>query len=366
MPRSAARFRSITTRSSGRARDVTARDVHDGGVLIDQIDSLRRVLIELVQIRTRQGVLDAAASRSTASLEHRAAGALDGDDGFSPVRLDQRPRHRHEVGLRVRAIADRHQPREDDALIRLATARPKAVIASVSDTPGILSRRSRAMRSSSDCVAARLDPTGRRANTWNRDSSSSGTKFSPDALNSGYVESDDDRARDHDRPAVGHRPLEQPRVGAIDVAVEAPARHFVVLVVLLHADPARREHRRQRERDEQADRDRRRRGQAERRHEAADDAAHEADREEHGEQRQRRRHDGEADLARALDRRLERRHSLLFDEPVDVLEHDDRVVDDDADHQRQREHRHLVEREAERGHQRERADDRRRNRDAPR
>ena len=68
-----------------------------------------------------------------------------------------------------------------------------------------------------------------------------------------------------------------------------------------------------------------------------------------GEQRQRRRHDRQADLARALDRRLERRHALLLDEPVDVLEHDDRVVDDDADHQRQREHRHLVQREAERG-----------------
>ncbi len=77
----------------------------------------------------------------------------------------------------------------------------------------------------------------------------------------------------------------------------------------------------------------------------------------------RRRHDREADLARALDRRLERRHALLFDEAVDVLEHDDRVVDDDADHQREREHRHLVEREAERGDDGERADDRRRDRD---
>ena len=26
-------------------------------------------------------------------------------------------------------------------------------------------------------------------------------------------------------------------------------------------------------------------------------------------------------------------HALLFDEAIDVLEHDDRVVDDDADHQ---------------------------------
>ena len=33
----------------------------------------------------------------------------------------------------------------------------------------------------------------------------------------------------------------------------------------------------------------------------------------------------------ALDRRLHRRHPLLFHEPVDVLEHHDGVVDDDAD-----------------------------------
>ena len=63
-------------------------------------------------------------------------------------------------------------------------------------------------------------------------------------------------------------------------------------------------------------------------------------------------------------RRLERRHLLLFDEAEDVLEHDDRVVDDDADHQHQREHRHAVEREVERRHHAERRDDRRRNRDA--
>ena len=40
-----------------------------------------------------------------------------------------------------------------------------------------------------------------------------------------------------------------------------------------------------------------------------------------------------------------RRHPLLFDEAVDVLEHDDRVVDDDADREREREHGHRVQRE---------------------
>ena len=38
-------------------------------------------------------------------------------------------------------------------------------------------------------------------------------------------------------------------------------------------------------------------------------------------------------------------HVLLFDVPEDVLEHDDRVVDDDADGERQAEQRHVVQRE---------------------
>ena len=54
---------------------------------------------------------------------------------------------------------------------------------------------------------------------------------------------------------------------------------------------------------------------------------------------------------------------LLLDEPVDVLEHDDRVVDHDADRQRQREQRDRVEREAHEPDQAEGRDDRRRDRD---
>ena len=56
---------------------------------------------------------------------------------------------------------------------------------SVSETPGSCSRMSRAIRSISDVVAARLDPTGSRTETWNRDSSSFGVKLIPDARKSG-------------------------------------------------------------------------------------------------------------------------------------------------------------------------------------
>ena len=55
---------------------------------------------------------------------------------------------------------------------------------------------------------------------------------------------------------------------------------------------------------------------------------------------------------------LKRGHSLFLDEAVNILEHDDRVVDHDTDHQRQGKHRHLVQRVTERGDERERRDDR--------
>ena len=64
-----------------------------------------------------------------------------------------------------------------------------------------------------------------------------------------------------------------------------------------------------------------------------------------------------------VDRGLERVLVLLLDEAVDVLQHDDRVVDDDADRERQRQHRHHVEREAHVPDQAEGGDDRGRDRD---
>ena len=78
----------------------------------------------------------------------------------------------------------------------------------------------------------------------------------------------------------------------------------------------------------------------------ADHARHEEDRDEHRDQRGRDRDDREADLARAAQRRLERRLAVL-DVAHDVLEHHDRVVDDQADGQRQAEQRDVVEAVAE-------------------
>ena len=59
---------------------------------------------------------------------------------------------------------------------------------------------------------------------------------------------------------------------------------------------------------------------------------------------------------------LKRRNLLLFDEPVDVLEHDNSVIDHDADHQGEGEHSDLIQGETHGRHQRERRDDRCRDR----
>jgi hypothetical protein len=73
---------------------------------------------------------------------------------------------------------------------------------------------------------------------------------------------------------------------------------------------------------------------------------------------------GQPDFPCRFNGRLHRRHPLFLDEPVDVLEHHDRIVDHDADRERQREHREHVEREAHVPDQAKGRDDRRRDRDS--
>ena len=58
--------------------------------------------------------------------------------------------------------------------------------------------------------------------------------------------------------------------------------------------------------------------------------------------RERGGHDGESDFLGAFDGRVHGGHALLFHVAVNVFEHNDGVVDDDADHQRQGQHGDLV------------------------
>ena len=110
--------------------------------------------------------------------------------------------------------------------------------------------------------------------------------------------------------------------------------------------PHARQHRVEREADEQRHQHGDRDGDAERKEELADDALHERDRHEHGADRERRRHHRQADLLGAVLRRLAMAEAHV-DVADDVLAHDDGVVDEQADAQRERHHRHEVEREAE-------------------
>ena len=120
-------------------------------------------------------------------------------------------------------------------------------------------------------------------------------------------------------------------------------------------------HRRQSQRDDHRDDDRDGDGHRELPEQQTHDAAHQEQRNEHRNQRYRDRQDRKADLARPLQGSLHRRLPLL-DVPDDVLDHDNRIVDDKADGDRQRHQREIVETEAEHIHHRESADQRHRHR----
>jgi hypothetical protein len=92
--------------------------------------------------------------------------------------------------------------------------------------------------------------------------------------------------------------------------------------------------------------------------EPPDPAGHERHGQEDDDQRQRRRHDRERDLGRSPRRRDRGLLAVLLDAPEDVLQDDDRVVDDDAHRQHQPEHGQVVQREVEEAHEGEGGDDR--------
>ena len=125
----------------------------------------------------------------------------------------------------------------------------------------------------------------------------------------------------------------------------------------------RADHRRDRQRHHGGDRNRKRQRQREFAEQPADDAVHEDQRREGGHQRQADREHGEADLLGALQRRRIGRHALL-EIAVHVLDHDDGVVDHEADGDRQRHQRQIVDGEAGEPHPGAGAGQRQRHRDA--
>ena len=118
-----------------------------------------------------------------------------------------------------------------------------------------------------------------------------------------------DREDDHRQPVI-ERPADDALV-AVGLAVEPVVEpvelramsHDALLRRHVRIRPVRRQHRVERERDEQRHQHRAGDRQRERREPLLGDAAHERDRHEHGDDRERRRRDGEADLVGALVRR---------------------------------------------------------------
>ena len=112
---------------------------------------------------------------------------------------------------------------------------------------------------------------------------------------------------------------------------------------------------------DRADQRRCRNHQGELREHLAAQPRHKGRGQKHRHQHQRDADDRREQLAHRLDRGVVARHPL-FDVFRDALDDDDRVVDDDADRQDQREQSRQVDRVAERRHAGEGADDRDRNR----
>src|SRR5690606_1620873 len=185
-----------------------------------------------------------------------------------------------------------------------------------------------------------------------------------------HERADERRGRDRERrlPAP-ERPADHDAVTVrltVEPPVEAPDRpgqRAPALRAGVRVDaPPRREHRRQREGDEERDHDGPGDGEPELEEEPSDDPAHEGDGHEDGDDRERRRENGEHDLAGAPRGRGEVVLAHLA-VPRDVLDHDDRVIDQDPDREREPEQRDHVQREAERGLQDEGGDDRDRERE---
>ncbi len=170
---------------------------------------------------------------------------------------------------------------------------------------------------------------------------------------------------DHQRGELpAQRQIETALIGAkhrIERAF-APLIEAAMFGLMVGPQKARGHHRRQRQRHDHRDEDRHRQRDREFAEQAADDSAHQQQRDQHRDQRNRDRHDRETDFLGALEGGRHRLFAFL-DIAGDVLQHHDGVVDHEAHGNGQRHQRQIVERIAERPHQRAGAEQRQRHRD---
>ena len=153
---------------------------------------------------------------------------------------------------------------------------------------------------------------------------------------------------------MAHGSAHEPRI-------EAHHRAVALRMLVRRAQEIGGDHRRDETRDEQREHDRDRHRQAELTEILPGDAAHEAHRREDRDDRERDGDHREPDLVGRLQRSAIGRlaHAHVAD---DVLDLDDRVVDQNAGDERDREQAHEVEREADRVHRPEGRNDRQRQR----
>ena len=180
----------------------------------------------------------------------------------------------------------------------------------------------------------------------------------------------DDKQRGH-HPPDADRATEQARVEVRARLDDLFEEMKEASLLGLLAQQQRRQRRRERHRVEHRQRDGKGDGQRELLVEAARRAWEERHRHEHRDQHQARGDDGAKHFAHRLGGRLSRRPPILMDVPLDVLDHHDRIVDDDARRQHDAEQREGVDRkteqldEGEGAHQRHGNRDRRDDRAAP-
>ena len=175
-------------------------------------------------------------------------------------------------------------------------------------------------------------------------------------------QADDDEAEAHDRLPVAQHRAEHALVDAARALEIAIDRLHELAFAMLGAQELRGHHRRQRQRHDGRHGDRTGERERELREQGTGQAALEADRHIDRDQHDRDRDDRPGQLARTEQRGIERLHAVL-EVAVDVLDDDDRVVDNKSDREHQREQRQQVHGIAEHQHDEEAADQRQRDRD---
>ena len=155
------------------------------------------------------------------------------------------------------------------------------------------------------------------------------------------------RVDQHQAPGALQRSIHRARIAAaagIQHAVE-PAEHTLAGIAVTGFDrlqQRRAQSRRQRQRQQRREGDGGNHGDRELAVDDADRSREERHRHEHRHQHQRDADDGAGDLRHRLAGRFLRRQAFVGHDALDVLDHDDGVVDENADRQHHAEHRQHV------------------------